>query len=144
MLKTLARVGIATLVALSLGLSAVPARADNSAASATMVSGAHTAIKNAMDAAQQAQQKKQQESLQSKLAQVPPVSQQPVGGKAQVGLPTGFTARAHDASADEKPRLWKQMVAIWPDYDAYQAKTERVINWQLATPQAVSTLAVSF
>jgi hypothetical protein len=91
MLKTLGRAGIATLVALSLGLSAVPARADNSAASATMVSGANTAIKNAMDAQQQAQQKKQQESLQSKLAQVPPVSQQPVGGKAEVGLPTGFT-----------------------------------------------------
>ncbi len=77
MLKTLARVGIATLVTLSLGLSAVPARADNSAATATMVSGANTAIKSAMDA--------------SKVSQVPPVNQQPVGGKAQAGLPTGFT-----------------------------------------------------
>jgi hypothetical protein len=77
MLKTLARVGIATLVTFSLGLSAVPARADNSAATATMVSGANTAIKSAMDA--------------SKVSQVPPVNQQPVGGKAQAGLPTGFT-----------------------------------------------------
>ncbi len=87
MLKTLARVGIAALVALSLGLSAVPARADNGEASATIVSGANTAIKNAMDAAAQ---KKQQASLPS-VAQVPPVQQQPVGGKAQAGLPTGFT-----------------------------------------------------
>lgn len=90
MLKTLARVGIAALVALSLGLSSVPALADNGEASAQMVSGANTAIKNAMDAAQASRQKKQQESLQTNVAQVPPVQQQPVGGKAEVGLPTGF------------------------------------------------------
>src|SRR5579863_278928 len=91
MLKTLTRVGIAALVAASLGLSSVPARADQSAAlAAGVVSGANTAIKNAMDAKQLAQQKKQQESLPGAVAQVPPVNQQPVGGQTQVGLPTGF------------------------------------------------------
>jgi F420H(2)-dependent quinone reductase len=26
-----------------------------------------------------------------------------------------------------KPRLWKQMASIWPDYDRYQAKSDRDI-----------------
>ncbi len=34
---------------------------------------------------------------------------------------------AHTATAAEKARLWPIMVAEWPDYDAYQAKTERDI-----------------
>ena len=38
-----------------------------------------------------------------------------------------FTARARTATADEKPALWQQMTAIWPDYDNYQRKTERSI-----------------
>ena len=38
-----------------------------------------------------------------------------------------FSARAHTATAEEKPRLWKLMTAIWPDYDKYQAKTPREI-----------------
>ena len=38
-----------------------------------------------------------------------------------------FTARARTATADEKPALWRQMAAIWPDYDNYQRKTERSI-----------------
>ena len=38
-----------------------------------------------------------------------------------------FTARARTATADEKPALWRQMTAIWPDYDNYQRKTEREI-----------------
>ncbi|HLE95247.1 MAG TPA: nitroreductase family deazaflavin-dependent oxidoreductase [Acidimicrobiia bacterium] len=38
-----------------------------------------------------------------------------------------FTARARTAGADEKPRLWRLMASIWPDYDRYQAKTEREI-----------------
>ncbi|MGH3490815.1 MAG: nitroreductase family deazaflavin-dependent oxidoreductase [Actinopolymorphaceae bacterium] len=36
-------------------------------------------------------------------------------------------ARARDATAEEKPRLWATMAAIWPDYDEYQTKTERQI-----------------
>ncbi|HEY6627876.1 MAG TPA: nitroreductase family deazaflavin-dependent oxidoreductase [Acidimicrobiia bacterium] len=35
--------------------------------------------------------------------------------------------RARTASAEEKPRLWQLMAAIWPDYDSYQTKTEREI-----------------
>ena len=31
-----------------------------------------------------------------------------------------FRARARDATADERPELWKQMTEVWPDYDNYQ------------------------
>ncbi len=36
-----------------------------------------------------------------------------------------FTARARDATPEEKPELWKRMTAQWPDYDEYQKKTDR-------------------
>ncbi|HEY5332180.1 MAG TPA: nitroreductase family deazaflavin-dependent oxidoreductase [Solirubrobacterales bacterium] len=38
-----------------------------------------------------------------------------------------FKARPRIATDDEKPRMWKKMTAAWPDYDAYQEKTDRVI-----------------
>lgn len=38
-----------------------------------------------------------------------------------------FTARAHTASPQEKDRLWPLMASIWPDYEKYQTKTDRVI-----------------
>jgi deazaflavin-dependent oxidoreductase (nitroreductase family) len=38
-----------------------------------------------------------------------------------------FTARARDATPDEKPELWKIMVGEWPAYDEYQTKTDRQI-----------------
>ncbi|MDX6580981.1 MAG: hypothetical protein QOI10_165 [Solirubrobacterales bacterium] len=38
-----------------------------------------------------------------------------------------FKARARTATPEEKPELWRTMVGQWPDYDAYQAKTEREI-----------------
>ena len=38
-----------------------------------------------------------------------------------------FRARARSANADEKPDMWRTMTAIWPDYDDYQARTERDI-----------------
>lgn len=38
-----------------------------------------------------------------------------------------FTARALTATAKEKPRLWRLMVSIWPEYDRYQARTKRDI-----------------
>ena len=38
-----------------------------------------------------------------------------------------FKARARTATPEEKPALWKTMTAVWPDYDNYQAKTEREI-----------------
>jgi len=38
-----------------------------------------------------------------------------------------FAARARAADADERARLWPQMTEVWPDYDAYQKKTDREI-----------------
>ncbi len=38
-----------------------------------------------------------------------------------------FRARARTASAEEKPEIWRAMVAEWPAYDDYQAATEREI-----------------
>jgi deazaflavin-dependent oxidoreductase (nitroreductase family) len=38
-----------------------------------------------------------------------------------------FAAHARPATAAERPRLWKTMTAIWPDYDNYQTKTDREI-----------------
>jgi deazaflavin-dependent oxidoreductase (nitroreductase family) len=34
-------------------------------------------------------------------------------------------ARARTATGDERERLWKLAARQWPDYDAYQRKTER-------------------
>lgn len=44
----------------------------------------------------------------------------------QVGRET-FGATARPATPEEKPRLWDLMVAIFPKYAAYQAKTTREI-----------------
>jgi deazaflavin-dependent oxidoreductase (nitroreductase family) len=38
-----------------------------------------------------------------------------------------FSARAHTATPEEKPELWEIMTREWPDYDAYQQKTDREI-----------------
>jgi deazaflavin-dependent oxidoreductase (nitroreductase family) len=38
-----------------------------------------------------------------------------------------FKVRSRVATADEKPELWKTMVAEWPAYDEYREKTERDI-----------------
>jgi deazaflavin-dependent oxidoreductase (nitroreductase family) len=38
-----------------------------------------------------------------------------------------FPARARDATPDEKPQLWEQMVGEWPDYEDYQRRTDREI-----------------
>ena len=93
MLNTLFRTTVAMLLAAAFGLSAVPAQADTSEALATgVVSGANTAIKNAMEPAQPKPQTTLQNGLPAgSVAQVPPVQQAPVGGKQQLGLPTGFT-----------------------------------------------------
>ncbi len=37
------------------------------------------------------------------------------------------TARA--ASSDEKPRLWKVMTGVWPNYDVYQTRTTATFQW---------------
>jgi deazaflavin-dependent oxidoreductase (nitroreductase family) len=44
----------------------------------------------------------------------------------QVG-PERFAAVAATAPPDEKPRLWAAMASIWPEYDRYQARTDREI-----------------
>jgi deazaflavin-dependent oxidoreductase (nitroreductase family) len=46
--------------------------------------------------------------------------------EVQVGAET-FNARARTATAEEKPRLWRTMASIWPDYDNYQTRTDRDI-----------------
>ena len=38
-----------------------------------------------------------------------------------------FKARARTAEGEERERLWKLMTATWPQYDEYQAKTDREI-----------------
>ena len=35
--------------------------------------------------------------------------------------------RARDAEGAERERLWRKMVEVWPDYDAYQQRTDRRI-----------------
>jgi deazaflavin-dependent oxidoreductase (nitroreductase family) len=42
------------------------------------------------------------------------------------------TARAADEP--EKPRLWNAMTDVWPNYDAYQSRTDRVIPVVVLTP----------
>ncbi len=41
---------------------------------------------------------------------------------------------ARTASAAEKPRLWKTMTDIWPNYDVYQSRTDREIPIVVLTP----------
>ena len=38
-----------------------------------------------------------------------------------------FRARARTATLEEKPDMWGAMTSVWPDYDAYQKRTEREI-----------------
>lgn len=38
-----------------------------------------------------------------------------------------FCARARTATAEERPRLWRQMASIFSQYDAYQKKADRNI-----------------
>jgi deazaflavin-dependent oxidoreductase (nitroreductase family) len=45
-----------------------------------------------------------------------------------------FAARARTATDDEKPRLWKIMTTIWPNYDVYQTRTDRTIPLVVLTP----------
>jgi deazaflavin-dependent oxidoreductase (nitroreductase family) len=42
---------------------------------------------------------------------------------------------ARTASPAEKPRLWKVMTGIWPNYDAYQSRTDRDIPLVVLTPR---------
>ncbi|HEX4305709.1 MAG TPA: nitroreductase family deazaflavin-dependent oxidoreductase [Solirubrobacterales bacterium] len=38
-----------------------------------------------------------------------------------------FKAHARIATAEEKPRMWEKMTAVWPNYVAYQESTDREI-----------------
>jgi deazaflavin-dependent oxidoreductase (nitroreductase family) len=41
---------------------------------------------------------------------------------------------ARTASDDRKPRLWRIMTEVWPNYDVYQTRTERVIPVVVLSP----------
>ena len=41
---------------------------------------------------------------------------------------------AHTASEDEKPRLWQIVTEVWPNYDVYQTRTDRVIPVVVLSP----------
>jgi deazaflavin-dependent oxidoreductase (nitroreductase family) len=43
---------------------------------------------------------------------------------------------AHTAGEDDKVRLWKIVVAQWPNYDVYQSRTDRVIPLVVLSPSA--------
>jgi len=79
---------VTALVIASLGLTTLPAAADSTNPFGSVMSGANTALKNALDQ----HPKKHDAGLpDDTIAQVPPINQQPVGGKSQAGLPTGFS-----------------------------------------------------
>lgn len=42
---------------------------------------------------------------------------------------------ARTASDDEKPRLWSIVNEVWPNYDNYQERTDRVIPVVVLTPR---------
>ncbi len=41
---------------------------------------------------------------------------------------------ARTASAAEKPRLWKIVAGVWPNYDVYQSRTDRDIPVVVLSP----------
>jgi deazaflavin-dependent oxidoreductase (nitroreductase family) len=45
-------------------------------------------------------------------------------------------AVARTANEDEKPHLWSIVRGVWPNYDAYQERTERIIPVVVLTPSA--------
>lgn len=47
-----------------------------------------------------------------------------------------FGATARTATVEEKPRLWGIVTGVWPNYDAYQSRTDRDIPVVVLTPKA--------
>ena len=47
-----------------------------------------------------------------------------------------FRVNARAAEDAEKPRLWKRVTDVWPNYDVYQTRTERVIPLVILSPIA--------
>ena len=52
----------------------------------------------------------------------------------EIGRDT-FTVRARTASKEEKATYWPKLVAMYPDYDDYQARTERDIPVVVLSPR---------
>jgi deazaflavin-dependent oxidoreductase (nitroreductase family) len=46
-----------------------------------------------------------------------------------------FKATARTATSRERPEMWTTMTAEWPDYDAYQTRTDREIPVVVLTPE---------
>jgi deazaflavin-dependent oxidoreductase (nitroreductase family) len=42
--------------------------------------------------------------------------------------------RVHEATPDEKARLWPLVVEVWPDYENYQERTKREIPLAVLSP----------
>lgn len=42
--------------------------------------------------------------------------------------------RAREAKAEERARIWPRLVAVWPDYESYQRRTERRIPVVILEP----------
>ena len=45
-----------------------------------------------------------------------------------------FPVVTRTASDEEKPRLWRIMTEVWPNYDVYQTRTDRVIPLVVLSP----------
>lgn len=48
-----------------------------------------------------------------------------------------FAVSAEDAQGDERARLWRRLVAVWPRYEGYQNGVTRVIPVVILTPGAL-------
>ncbi len=49
------------------------------------------------------------------------------------------TYRAHEAEGAERAEWWRKATAVWPDYDDYQAKTDRQIPLVILTPETAGS-----
>lgn len=49
--------------------------------------------------------------------------------------PNVYPMRAREVTGDEKKEWWARAVAVWPAYDQYQARTERVIPLLVLEPR---------
>ena len=47
-----------------------------------------------------------------------------------------FGVRAREATDGERERLWPRLVAVWPDYQRYQRRTDRRIPVVVLEPRA--------
>ena len=49
--------------------------------------------------------------------------------------PAVFDLVAHEAEGDERAEWWQRATEVWPDYDNYQAKTDRLIPLFVLAPK---------